>query len=121
MTLASGLESALQKSRAPDAADLPVEMTDFAPILDRRFGIGVPGRRYYLAIRIGRERRTSDRLAGEGQRQVSLAFLIYCVAGSLFFAAFGLICFAYLLKSMAGINIFERASVLHPLYQMIFS
>lgn len=123
MTIASKLGLALYRrlrSRSEPEPATPQDDDEATVIIDRRFGIRLPGRRYYLDIRIGRERRHSARLASEDQRPLPLATLAYCGFGSAFFALFGFLCFAYLLKSMAGINLFERDSVLHPIYTRLF-
>lgn len=90
------------------------------PLQEWRLGLRVPGRRYYLNVRIGRERREPTRLLLEGQSRIPLATVFYCSAGAVFFLLFGVACFFYLLKSMAGINLFGRESWFHPLYALFF-
>lgn len=108
-----GERVAAESSSAPGSDARP-------PLLEWRLGLRMPGRRYYVNIRIGHERRTATRLLLEGQKRVPLATVFYCSAGAAFFLLFGIVCFVYLLKSMAGINLLGRESWLHPLYGLFF-
>ena len=93
---------------------------DFEPVADWNFGIRVFGRAYYLTLRLGAERRSPRRLAAEGQVRVPLVATAYVTTGSVLFCIFGIFCFLYLLKSMAGINLFAGASPFHPIYALFF-
>lgn len=118
MRIASKLASVLDRHRPPpDGAE--AQALDATPIVDWRIGIRLPGRRYYLNIRIGRERRTLERLAGEGQVRMPVGAVAYGVAATAFFFAFGVLCFLYLLKSVAGIDLFAEHSPLHPLFELV--
>ena len=50
--------------------------------------------------------------------RLPLAFMVYASAFTLLFGVFGVVCFLYLLKSMAGIDILPGPSPLHPLYEL---
>lgn len=82
-----------------------------------RSSIRVPGRRYYLTIYFGRERRNLDRLRDEGQLdpgEVSIAYIIIgavALVASIIPIGLGL----YVIKSALGIDIFDGASPLHGL------
>ena len=70
---------------------------------------------YFFTIRFGRERRSLDRLIGEGQvslAKLSLAYTlaIWVLAG---LAGLGVMVGLYLVKSMAGINLMDGPSFLH--------
>ena len=70
---------------------------------------------YYLNIRFGQERRSVGRLIEEGQLSVRKVSLIYTLA---LWAVFGFICLGvmvaiYLMKSVAGIDLFQGTSFLH--------
>lgn len=82
-----------------------------------------PGQGVYVRLLIGRERRNPDRLKTEGQSRWSRVAAVQAAALFLLFgyAAFGLACFLYLVKSAAGIDILAGSSPLHPLYASIFS
>ena len=93
---------------------------DLEPVADWNFGIRLFGRAYYVNLRIGAERRSPGRLAAEGQVRVPLVATAYVTTGSVLFCIFGVFCFLYLLKSMAGINLFSGASPFHPIYALFF-
>ena len=83
-----------------------------------RFGIRWRGRLCYLNIRLGAEQRSPQRRVAEGLVRLPLAFMVYASAFTLLFGVFGVVCFLYLLKSMAGIDILPGPSPLHPLYEL---
>lgn len=121
MTIASKIGWIIDKTRPADPSPNDGDAQPETGVrFERRFGVRLPGRRYFIDIRIGRERRAAERLADEGQARLPLATLISCGFGSLFLMVFGAACFAYLLKSLVGINLFDRDSVLHPLYVAVF-
>lgn len=70
---------------------------------------------YFFTIRFGRERRTLDRLIGEGQISLAKLSLIYTLAmwAVLGLAGLGVMVGIYILKSIAGIDLFRGASFLH--------
>lgn len=70
---------------------------------------------YYMNIRFGQERRSVDRLIREGQLSLKKLSLSYTVA---LWVVFGLICLGvmvalYIMKSLAGIDLFHGTSFLH--------
>ena len=71
--------------------------------------------RYYVSVVIGREARSRQRVAGEGQTRLSRT-IIACV--TLLTLAFGLFCGLYLIKSFSGINVLPGPSPLHALYAL---
>ncbi len=92
-----------------------------------RLGLEVAGRPYYLHLRFGSERRSSERRITEGAPVVRvrrpyataglvLGTLLLIVAGTAGTIVLGL----YLLKSLAGINLMAGASPLHPIYDLLF-
>lgn len=85
-----------------------------------RLGMNVRQKRYFMVVRIGMERRDPVRLEAEGQVRVPASAVAYGTASTVFFLLFGISCALYLLKAMAGINIFSTASPLHPLYKLFF-
>ena len=106
---------------APDVDADASERAAPEPIADWRFGLRLFRGRYYLNVRFGRERRGFARLQEEGQVRLPVAATAYLSVFSAFFWFFGIVCFVYLLKSIAGINIFAHStSPLHPLYIYVF-
>ena len=75
-----------------------------------------PGRKVYLALFLGSERRNSKRLEREGQTR---ALRLLTALGGVFFLVFGAFCGLYLLKSLTGINLMSGQSPLHPLYALM--
>lgn len=77
--------------------------------IDYRISVPFFGRRYYLAILAGRERRSLERLLREGQAILSRAMMFYTAAiVSLagISVVTGLVVF-YLAKSLIGVDLFE--------------
>ena len=97
--------------------DLPTEDT---PGGECRLGFKCGDRSYYLNMQFGMERRSKERLEVEGQVPVPVAATATLTTASVLFGLFGIFCFLYLLKSMAGINLFSGESPLHPLFALIF-
>lgn len=87
---------------------------------EARFGFRLFAQRYFVRLAFGTERRSGERLHAEGQVPVPVAPVAYGLVGSVFFFLFGVLCFVYLLKAMAGINLFKEASFLHPIYSLFF-
>jgi len=84
-------------------------------------GLRLPCSRHFIAVYVGQERRSLERLEAEGQPSVSIrrprltlmAGLL--LAGFLFFSLLlGSVVSLYMLKSAAGIDLFEEHSPLHP-------
>ena len=76
----------------------------------------------YVTLLAGPEKRNAGRLDREGQRGARrraglLATVALLLAGCLLFGALSGL---YLLKCLLGINLFEGASPLHPLYELFF-
>ncbi len=103
-------------------AEHAAEASDSAPppIVDWRFGLRIFRARYYLNVRLGQERRSSQRLEEEGQVRLPVVATAYLSVFSVFFWLFGIVCSLYLLKSLAGINLFTHNSLLHPIYAFFF-
>lgn len=87
---------------------------------DWRLGFTVGRRSYYFHVRFGIERRSPERLEVDGQVPVPVATTASLTTALILFGVFGVFCFLYLLKSMAGINLFSSDSLLHPLYALVF-
>lgn len=84
-----------------------------------RFGFDSGNTRYFLNVRLGIERRDDARLVRDGQQRLPLRTITTTIAGAIFFVAFGLLCFLYLLKSLLGIDLFTGNSPLHALFAAI--
>ena len=97
-----------------------VAVAQAPPFINWKFGIRLPGRMLYLDVRIGSEQRSPKRLRLDGQVLLPVAAALYATAGIALCSLFGLLCFLYLLKSMAGINLFAGNSPLHPIYALFF-
>ena len=108
-----------QNSGQPAVARAVPAPSDNA-LIDWKFGLRLLGRRLYVNLRIGRERRSPLRLEAEGQVRLPVVATAYLTVGSALFSLFGMVCFLYLLKSMAGIHLFRGTSPLHPLYALFF-
>ncbi len=80
------------------------------------------GRRFYISIFFGTERRADARLEQEGRKKSFLNLLMMglTITWVIFWITVVIIGFAvvalYLLKSAAGINLFEQDSFLHPFF-----
>ncbi|MGH1418941.1 MAG: hypothetical protein ACRBCJ_08805 [Hyphomicrobiaceae bacterium] len=76
------------------------------------------GRRFYIRMLLGTERRNRTRLRSEGQISLPktsiLFFAIIFIVSSL--ALFGSVIVLYLIKSTMGINLLDGPSVLHPIF-----
>ena len=86
-------------------------------IASLRSSFRVAGRRYYLALFFGHERRSLERLRNEGQLDPGEVSFIYIVLGVLMLI-FGIIfigLFVYMVKSLLGIDIMDGPSPLHAL------
>ena len=80
------------------------------------------GRRFYISIFFGAEKRTDQRLTQEGRKKSFLGLLMMALTlvWVIFWATVVIIGFCvvalYLLKSAVGINLFEQDSFLHPYF-----
>lgn len=86
--------------------------------LDFRVSLPVLGKRYYLVLLGGKERRSRARLRSEGQDAARRLWIGYAlVLGVLLSASvvFGIM-LLYLAKSMLGIDLFDEHSVMHDLF-----
>ena len=86
-------------------------------IASLRSSFRVAGRRYYLALFFGHERRSLERLRNEGQLDPGEVSFVYIVLGVLMLI-FGIIfigLFVYMVKSLLGIDIMDGPSPLHAL------
>lgn len=84
-------------------------------IVDYRASLPFFGRRFYLTIFFGRERRNLARLLAEGQLAIRKIHLIYSLAAVVIASATAVIAIIglYLLKCMLGFDLIEGHSVLH--------
>ena len=83
--------------------------------IDYRVSLPLFGRRYYLTILAGRERRNTQRLARERQSAWTRVFTAYIVASWLLasvLVALGFIAI-YVMKSIAGVDVDKGPSFLH--------
>ena len=105
--------TALARSTQAHATQHLVDYRVSAPLLF--------GRRYYVTLLIGRERRNLSRLDSEGQSQVTRIAMLYSALTAMLVGLllFGMFCAVYLLKSFSGINLFDGESPLHPLYMLL--
>ncbi len=76
-------------------------------------------KRVYVRLLFGSERRNDERLRREGQtafHRIALvqSAILLLVLG---YSAFGVLCSAYILKSLIGIDLIPGPSPLHALYQ----
>jgi hypothetical protein len=80
------------------------------------------GRRYYLRLYVGRERRSYERLLREGQISLGRVLLVWSWLAWMILSlvALGTVVMLYVLKSQLGINIFQGQSPLHFLYETIY-
>ncbi len=83
--------------------------------IDYRVSLSFLGRRYYLTLLIGRERRNLERLRAEGQLGLRRASIIYFLATWLGLSILFMALFAYLyfVKSLFGVDVFKGPSLLH--------
>ncbi|MFN3868479.1 MAG: hypothetical protein ACK4MF_05370 [Hyphomicrobiaceae bacterium] len=82
-------------------------------LVDFRVSLPFFGRRYYLTILLGKERRSRQRLHAERQLSTRKATITYFVA-ALLIAATVLLCamaFAYVLKSIVGLDLVKAPSI----------
>lgn len=90
-------------------------------VIDYRVSIPFFGKRYYLTVLAGRERRSRARLAREGQlmsgqvARLDATVLGVALAFGLIALAFGL----YIVKSALGIDLFEGNSAMHEVFRQL--
>ena len=117
--LFAGLPHDVQASMSP--AQLAALSRVMQPQSDsRRLRVSLPvfGRRYYLAVFLGRERRGLQRLRQEGQLSIPLiSVVMFVLAGLALPSLIAIILLAtYLLKSVLGIDLLDGPSLLHDLF-----
>lgn len=86
--------------------------------IDYRVSLPILGRRYYLVLLAGKERRTLARIHSEGQNtawRMSMAYAILMTAIAMF-GTVAVLVLLYAVKSMLGIDLFEEHSLLHSLF-----
>mgnify|MGYP001815677861 CR=1 FL=1 len=86
--------------------------------IDYRTSISFFGIPFYITFLMGRERRSRERLAMEGQTEVhrvALAHVILTLVIALSFLAAG-VCVLYLIKSAMGIDLFDGHFALHDMF-----
>lgn len=113
-TLSRDQLQAIASIIAPDAGRHGLDFKASVPLL--------PGKRFYVRLLPGTERRSAARLDREGQTKLHRVALVHGAIVLLFFgyAVFGAFCFAYLLKSALHINLFNGQSPFHDLYVLFF-
>lgn len=90
-------------------------------VIDYRVSIPFFGKRYYLTVLAGRERRSRARLAREGQlmsgqvARLDATVLGVALAFGLIALAFGL----YIVKSALGIDLFEGDFAMHEVFRQL--
>lgn len=89
--------------------------------IDLRASIPLPTGRWYVTILAGRERRSADRLAQEGQTNWMRRAAVYMlIMAALLWLVVCAIVIAYLLKSALGLDFFDASSPLHFIYERLF-
>lgn len=74
--------------------------------------------RYFVSVRLGRERRTISRLVEEGQISIARVSLAYTLAmwSVVGLVGLGVMVGMYMLKSLAGIDLLDGPSFLHNFF-----
>ena len=87
--------------------------------VDVRASIPVPGRRIYLNLQIGRERRSMARLRDEGQVDGMLTVIIYIVATMIFLSllATGVLTTLYVGNAVLGFDALDQSPALRDLLE----
>ncbi|MDX2158473.1 MAG: hypothetical protein SFW09_18390 [Hyphomicrobiaceae bacterium] len=108
-TQLSALASGFGQERAPHLVDFLVSL----PLL---------GRRYYLRVYLGRERRSYERLLREGQISLARTVLVWSGLAWMLVSllVLGSLVTLYLVKSYFGINLMSGRSPLHFIYELIY-
>lgn len=86
--------------------------------VDFRTSISFFGVPFYITLLMGRERRSRERLAQEGQTQVhkiAIAHIVLALVMGLSCLA-AIACLLYLLKSAVGIDLFDGHFAMHDLF-----
>ena len=83
--------------------------------IDYRASIPFFGRRFYVTLLVGRERRSLERLAREAQLRARHVAIVYSVLLMLVSCAafFAFVLLGYLLKSAMGLDLTDGPSLLH--------
>ena len=90
-------------------------------IIDLRASVPLPGGRWYVTVLAGRERRSADRLAQEGQTSWLRRMMVYMlISSALLWLIVCAIVLAYIAKSAIGLDLFDGASPLHFIYERLF-
>ena len=86
--------------------------------IDYRVSVPVFGRRYYIVLLAGKERRTIARISSEGHNKTWRITLAYAILMSALACAglVGIIVLLYFVKTMVGVDLFEQNSILHGLF-----
>lgn len=82
-------------------------------LIDFRVSVPFLGRRYYVTLLFGKERRSRQRLDAERQLSLRNATITYFVASLLIVSAV-LVCamvFAYVMKSIVGLDLVKAPSI----------
>ena len=90
-------------------------------VIDYRVSVPFFGKRFYVTLLAGRERRSLARLAGEGQLpSVQMFNLNPALLGILLaIVIFGMAMGAYIVKSALGIDLFEGDSAMHEIFRAL--
>jgi len=87
-----------------------------------RLSSSIFGKRFYVALFIGPEQRSEERLELEEQRGSLLGFffdvstMAFLIVFALIFVTGASVVIAYLIKTAAGIDLFEGPSIFHAFF-----
>ncbi|HMN39033.1 MAG TPA: hypothetical protein PKD49_15155 [Hyphomicrobium sp.] len=86
--------------------------------IDYRASIPFFGRRFYVTLLVGRERRSLERLAREAQLRASHTAIVYSILLLLLICGsfLGFVLLGYVLKSVLGVDLTDGPSMLHFLF-----
>ena len=90
-------------------------------VIDYRVSVPFFGKRFYVTLLAGRERRSLARLAGEGQLPSVQMFNLNPALHGILLAIviFGMAMGAYIVKSALGIDLFEGDSAMHEIFRAL--
>ncbi len=85
--------------------------------IDYRVSFPLFGKRFYVTLLAGRERRSLSRLAAEGQIRFAQITTLYAMFVGLGLAAMliGIVMLLYFVKAALGLDLFEGESALHDM------
>lgn len=115
------LPAAIRESLTQDQLDaISDALVPDAPthVIDYRVSIPFFGRRFYITLLAGRERRSLERLAREAQLRAKHIAIFYSII-LLFLgcvSVIGLVLLGYLTKSALGIDLMDGPSILHQFF-----